>query len=87
MPVLEAMKCGLPVVTSSVASLIEVGGDAVIYANPHDVQDMTGKLVELLSNFELRKKIIEKGLNQAELFNWDSSVEKMSVYYKEIKKI
>ena len=82
MPVLEAMTTGLPVITTSVASLVEVGGDAVLYVNPHEIQDMGTTLIDLLSNMQLRKDLIEKGLKRSQLFNWDTSIDKMSIYYQ-----
>ncbi|HJN14091.1 MAG TPA: glycosyltransferase [Armatimonadota bacterium] len=54
LPVLEALACGVPVVTSNVSSLPEVGGDAAIYVNPHDIEDMADGMSRAISDTQLR---------------------------------
>ncbi|HEY2105206.1 MAG TPA: glycosyltransferase family 1 protein, partial [Candidatus Binataceae bacterium] len=55
LPILEAMACGTPVVSSSSSSLPEVGGDAALYANPHDSQAFANQVARVLSDRELRR--------------------------------
>lgn len=82
-PVLEAMACGTPVVTSHLSSLPEVGGDAVTYCNPCDPQDTANKMSSLLENENLRKEMREKGLNRAKQFSWEKTAEKLLNVWKE----
>lgn len=73
LPVLEAMKYGCPVVTSNVSSLPEVGGDAALYVNPLDVNDIAKNIELIINNEKLRKELIEKGLMQVKKFSWEKT--------------
>ena len=74
-PVLEAMACGCPVITSRVSSLPEVGGQAAIYLdNPTDTKLLAGLLAQTLRLApSARQKQITAGLAQAEKFSWDQT--------------
>ncbi|MEQ8522772.1 MAG: glycosyltransferase family 1 protein, partial [Vicingaceae bacterium] len=76
MPVLEAMSCGIPILTSNGTSLPEIAGDAAYYADPFDVESICAGLVQLDSDPELRAKLAEKALTRAQLFKWDDGAEK-----------
>ena len=82
--VAEAMSSGCPVITSSRGSLREVGGEAVLYADPENPQDISEKIYRLLSEDELRKKLTEKGLRQAEKFNWRKTAAEILLNYEEL---
>ena len=71
LPVLEAMACGTPVVTSRVSSLPEVGGDAVFYVDPASVDNMASGLLKVAQSDLLRRTLSERGLKQATKFTWD----------------
>lgn len=87
LPVLEAMACGTPVICSNTTSLPEVGGDAVIYCNPYDVNDMKEKIELILNNESLQKEMIKKGLDRAKLFSWEKSAnEHIRVFQKVLRK-
>lgn len=75
LPVLEAMACGTPVITSRVSSLPEIVGDAGIMVNPDNIGDLAGAIHKVLGNEELKRKIIDKGLRRASLFSWRTSAE------------
>ncbi len=70
-PLLEAMACGCPVVASNMASLPEVGGEAVIYFDPRDVDDIVEKISQVLNSEKIRKDLIGKGLKRYKLFSWE----------------
>lgn len=76
LPVLEAMACGCPVISSNAASLPEVCGDAAYYFKPHDVKDIARAVSEVLSDRNLRQDLIARGLKRADLFSWETSAEK-----------
>jgi glycosyltransferase involved in cell wall biosynthesis len=69
-PVLEAMQSGTAVLTSSISSMPEVGGDAAQYADPHDVVDIRRGLRELLSEPELRGARARAGIARSLRFDW-----------------
>lgn len=71
LPVLEAMACGIPVVTSKTSSLSEIAGDAAILVDPHSVDEIAGGIRRLIEDSDLRRICIEKGLERAKLFAWE----------------
>lgn len=76
-PMLEAMQCGVPVVSGNLSSLPEVGGSAVLYCDPFQVEDIAGQIFLALNDDQLRREMIAKGLEQAKLFSWDDSARKI----------
>ena len=70
-PVVEAMAAGVPVLTSSVTSLPEVGGDAVLYADPGSVASITSGIIRLAEDENLRAELIRKGIDRVKNFTWD----------------
>ncbi|MFG1698350.1 glycosyltransferase family 4 protein [Nonomuraea sp. NPDC049309] len=85
LPVLEAMACGAPVLTTHRTSLPEVGGDAVAYTEP-DADSIADALSRLLSSPERRRQLSEAGLARAREFTWDASAEAhLSSYQRAIE--
>ncbi len=81
LPPLEAMACGVPVITSNTTSLPEVVGDAGITVSPTDVNAVVTALTRVLSDDLLAKKMQESGRNRARLFSWETSAqETFSIY-------
>jgi glycosyltransferase involved in cell wall biosynthesis len=76
-PVVEAMNAGIPVLTSNVTSLPEVGGDAVLYADPASVKSISEGMARLASDETLRKELINKGFERAKIFTWDKTARKV----------
>jgi glycosyltransferase involved in cell wall biosynthesis len=64
------MRCGAACLTSDLSSLPEVGGDAVVYANPRDVESIRGGLERLLGADDERAKLGAKAMEQAAQFTW-----------------
>jgi glycosyltransferase involved in cell wall biosynthesis len=73
-PVPEAMASGTPVICSSAACLPEVAGDAALYFNPLDIEDMASKIGICISDANLRADMVEKGLRQVEQYTWEKTV-------------
>lgn len=71
MPVLEAMACGTPVLTSTTTSLPEVAGDAALLVNPHDTGAIAEGLARLATDATLRETLREGGLARAGQFTWE----------------
>jgi glycosyltransferase involved in cell wall biosynthesis len=72
-PPLEAMKCGVPVITSTTSSMPEVCGDGALLANPASVNQITEAITKLSSDDNLRTSLIEKGILQAQKFTWENT--------------
>ena len=85
-PVLEAMACGTPVICSNTSSLPEVGGDAVLYCDAYNVNDIEEKIELLLDDEILQKQMIQKGLNRVKLFSWEKSADEHIKVFKEVLK-
>lgn len=75
-PPLEAMQCGVPVVTSNNSSLPEIAGDAAILIDPEKPDEIFEAMKEVLQNRELSDKLRSKGLEQAKRFSWQKTAEK-----------
>lgn len=75
-PVLEAMACSCPVISSNAASLPEVGGEAVLYFDPKNEEDMLQKIQQVLSDERLRKELIQKGNRKFKDFSWEKLAKK-----------
>ena len=73
LPVLEAMACGTPVITSNISSLPEVAGDAAILINPYNAREITAAMQAIINDSELRKQLSEKGLKRANQFSWEKT--------------
>jgi glycosyltransferase involved in cell wall biosynthesis len=73
LPVLEAMACGTPVITSNVSSLPEVAGDAAILINPYNPGEITAAMTTIINDSETRKQLSEKGLKRANQFTWEKT--------------
>jgi glycosyltransferase involved in cell wall biosynthesis len=72
---LEAMACGTPAVVSKTSSLPEVGGNAVVYFNPYDAEEMARVMNRILRNGRLRSILSEKGKERAKKFSWKKFVD------------
>ena len=84
LPVLEAMACGTPVVTSNTTALPEVAGDAAQLVDPTSVDQIAAAMEYIIDDTSLRTRLREKGLAQAALFSWESTITKVSEYLKAI---
>ncbi len=83
LPILEAMACGCPVVSSNAGALTEVGGDAAIYFDPKDRIDMISKINRVLRSEKLRKDLIKKGSKRVKLFSWGRLAKKTQEVYEQ----
>jgi len=69
-PLVEAMSCGVPVITSNITSMPEVVEDAGILVDPFSVDEITAAMVKIFSNENLRNELVEKSKIQAKKFSW-----------------
>lgn len=84
LPPLEAMACGCPVVVSRTASLPEVIGDAGLYVNPYEPEEISRAMFEVLTGKSLKERMILKGLRRAKLFFWQKTAKQTLSVYEEI---
>jgi glycosyltransferase involved in cell wall biosynthesis len=73
LPVIEAMKCGCPVITSSTTSLPEVGGDAALYVDPISIDEISYAMQRCIDDTTLRQSMRERGFLQAATFTWEAT--------------
>ena len=85
-PLVEAMKCELPIIAANTSSLPEVAGDAALYVSPYDCKAISEAMSKLDNKPEQRNELAQKGIEQAAKYNWDSSADKLWRIIKEFEK-
>ena len=80
-PVLEAMKCAVPVVCSNTSSLPEIAGDCALFADPFSEADLADKMIKILTDKESARRIAQSGQVRAESFSWEKSAERLMKLY------
>lgn len=83
-PILESMAAGTPVITSSVASMPEVAGDAAVLVNPQHTDEISTAIRRLLGHPELRNDLIKRGFKQVESFTWKNTAQQVLNLYREV---
>lgn len=73
LPVLEAMACGTPVITSNLSSLPEVAGDAAILIDPYNIGEITEAMQAIATNSELRSRLSSQGITHSQQFSWEKT--------------
>ncbi len=84
LPGLEAMENGLPVVSSDSSCLPEIYGDAALYFNPQNTEEMVKAILELSNNKELRDRLIKGGYKRIKKFSWRKCAQETLEIYKSI---
>ena len=85
-PVLEAMSCGCPVITSNVSSLPEVGGEAALLVDPQDTQAIKNAMYRISTDKQLYRDLKHASLKQAETFTWRKTAKKTLAIYRDVLK-
>ncbi len=83
-PILEAMGCGVPVITSNTSSMPEIAGEAALVINPFNPEEITNAMIQLTSDATLRKIKIKLGFERAAQFSWKAMAENCLKIYQEI---
>jgi glycosyltransferase involved in cell wall biosynthesis len=84
MPILEAMSCGCPVITSNVSSMPEIAGDSAVLVNPYNIVEIEKAMYQVLTNEGLKKNMRKKGLERAKQFSWRKCAEEHLKVYQEV---
>ncbi len=83
-PLLEAMSCDVPIITSNVTSMPEIASEAALYIDPNSPEQIAKAMSEIMSDDKLRQKLIEAGRKQRSLFSWQETADKL---WQSIEKI
>ena len=83
-PVIEAMSCGTPVITSNTSSMPEISGGAAYIIDPFNTLEITKAIEKILSDENLRNDLINKGLKRAKKFSWRAMAENVLKLYEEV---
>jgi glycosyltransferase involved in cell wall biosynthesis len=84
MPVVEAMACGCPIITSNIASLPEITGTAGIMVNPNDYNELADAISMVIQDSQLKQKMRQQGLEQAKFFSWERCAQQTMSIYKQV---
>ncbi len=84
-PVLEAMACGCPVITTETGCSPEVAGDAAVLVNPYDPEHIAEAIQKVLTEEMLRKQLIERGLRRVQQFSWQKCAEETLALFESLK--
>lgn len=74
-PLVEAMRCGIPIISGNLTCLPEVAGEAAIYVNPFDTDEVSKALIYLASDEQKQAELAQKSLERSHLFSWDYTAE------------
>ncbi|MFZ4724284.1 MAG: glycosyltransferase family 4 protein [Paludibacter sp.] len=83
-PILEAMACGVPVITSNTSSMPEIAGDAAVIVNPNNPDEIRDAIIHVLNDDNYSNILIEKGLVRTKMFSWKVMAEKYLELYKQV---
>jgi len=87
LPILEAMNCGCPVVTSNRGSMKEIAGEAAVLVDPESAENIASGISKLNRNSKLRQEMAIKGLKRAGDFSWEkTALQTLEVYHRLIGK-
>jgi glycosyltransferase involved in cell wall biosynthesis len=84
LPVVEAMACGTPVLTSNLSSLPEIAGQAAVLVDPYSVDDIVAGMQRLSEDSALRSQLRELGLERSRLFSWQRNAEQTLAAYHDV---
>jgi glycosyltransferase involved in cell wall biosynthesis len=87
LPVVEAMACGTPVITSNSSSLNEIAGHAALTVNPYDRDALRAAIVRLATDAELREDMSERGLQRSHEFSWARTAKEMLALYARVANV
>lgn len=86
LPLLEAMACGVPVISSDTSCLPEIGGNAALYFSPKEIEELARKIFSVITNKNLRNDLIARGFRRAKLFSWKTMAEKTLHLYQNVNR-
>ena len=85
-PLLEAMACGTPVITSNTSSMPEIGGPYAILVNPENPDEIANMMLKLERDDDFYRQQEKVGLDRAKLFSWKQTAERLHELYEDVYK-
>jgi glycosyltransferase involved in cell wall biosynthesis len=76
-PIVEAFRCGVPVITSNVTSMPEVAAEAALLCDPYSVESIAEAMETMATDAELRNQLVEKGMERSHIFTWDAAAQRL----------
>ena len=83
-PLLDAMACGAPLITGAGSALPEVAGDAAVYVDTHDPEQLGGELERLVGDRGLQEQLRKKGFERVKQFTWERAAQETLHLYQEV---
>ncbi|MDH3504986.1 MAG: glycosyltransferase family 4 protein [Nitrospirota bacterium] len=83
-PLLDAMACGAPIITGTGSALPEVAGDAALYVDPHDPEQLGMEIERLISAPQLQAQLRNKGFERVKHFTWERAAQETLKLYREV---
>jgi len=77
LPLVEAMRCGVPVIGSDIPVMAEITNGAAVLANPRDARQLSEKIFEVLNDSNLRQRLIIRGLERSRIFSWPNAAREL----------
>lgn len=84
LPVVEALNCGIPVITSNLSSLPEVAGEAGLYVDPYSIDSIQAAMENLLTDDTIYRRLCERTLQQSHRFSWQKTALETEVVYQKV---
>jgi glycosyltransferase involved in cell wall biosynthesis len=85
-PLIEAMACGVPIITSNLSSMPEVAGNAALLVDPKNEEEMAEALGKVLKDDSIRKKLIDNGYERVKKFSWENTAQQYLTVFERLKK-
>lgn len=85
-PIIEAMACGVPVITSNTSSMPEVAGNAAHLINPNKIEDISSAMLKIVSDENYKNMLIQRGLKRSKEFSWNKMAFQVLEQYKQLYK-
>jgi glycosyltransferase involved in cell wall biosynthesis len=76
-PVVEAMRCGTPVILSNTTSLPEIGGKAALYVNPSDIKTISDSMIKIIEDVSFKSSLKKSSINNSMKYTWEKSAESL----------
>ena len=83
-PIIEAMKCGTPVITSDISCMPEIAGGAALLCDPNSPDSIAQKMSDVVNSPDKNEALVTQGLERAEVFSWDITAEKLWISMEKV---
>lgn len=81
LPILEAQKCGTPVITANVSSMPEVAGEGALLVDPYNIEEIKEAIIKIRDDKKIKNDLIKKGYENVKKFSWEKTIEQTIEVY------